>query len=237
VSRDDVLVVVPTLNERENLDELVRGIRTALPDAHLLIVDDGSTDGTTEAAAAFGVERGDVHLLARGRKLGIGSAYRDGLGWGLARRYQRFVTMDGDLSHDPRYLPELVGAVGDDVDVAVGSRYLHGVSVVNWSLQRLAMSVLANRYARLVTGLPVRDCTSGFQCFRRAVLETIAPSTLRCDNYAFLVELKFRAHRAGFRFHEVPIIFVDRRFGFSKLGYRHVAQSTLAVWAMRFGRR
>jgi dolichol-phosphate mannosyltransferase len=232
-----VLIVTPTLNERDSIEPLIRGIRTFAPGAHMLIVDDGSTDGTAEAAAELGRTGQDVHVLQRGRKLGIGSAYQDGFQWGLERTYDRFISMDGDLSHDPRYLPALIGATTTDADLAVGSRYLHGVSVVNWGLSRLALSVIANRYARTITGMAVRDTTSGFQCFRRAVLETINPRSFRFTGYAFLVELKYRAFQHGFRIREVPIIFVDRRFGFSKLGMRHVAQSTWAVWVMRLGPR
>jgi glycosyltransferase involved in cell wall biosynthesis len=232
VSLRDVLVVVPTYDERENLDELVTGIRTHAPGADLLVVDDGSPDGTADAAAAFGA---GVDVLRRGRRMGIGSAYRDGFLLGLSRGYRRFVTMDADLSHDPQHLPALIAA-SETADLVIGSRYLHGVSVVNWSLQRLALSVAANTYARTITGLPIRDCTSGFQCIRREALEAIDPGHLRHTGYAFLVELKFRAHRHGCRFAEVPIIFVDRRYGSSKLGPRHVMRSMWAMWALRFGR-
>ena len=232
----DVLIVVPTLNEGENLTELLEGIREHAPEAHVLIVDDGSADGTEALARELGARLGNIDILQRGRRLGLGSAYVAGFGLGLERGYRRFISMDGDLSHDPRHLPALLAA-SEQVDVVVGSRYLHGVSVVNWGLRRLALSVAGNRYSRLVTGLPVNDCTSGFQCFRREVLEAIGLERLRFRGYSFLVELKYRAHRAGFRMREVPIIFVDRRFGFSKLGVRHVLQSIWAVWAMRFGRR
>ena len=202
------LVVIPTFNERENLDELVTGIRTQAPSADVLVVDDGSPDGTAEAAAAFGA---GVDVLRRWERLGIGSAYRDGFRLGLSRGYRRFVTMDADLSHDPRHLPALIAA-SENSDFVVGSRYLGGVSVVNWSLQRLALSVAANAYARTITALPIRDCTSGFQCIRREVLEAIDPGNLRLTGYAFLVELKYRAFRRNFRLSEVPIIFVDRRY-------------------------
>jgi glycosyltransferase involved in cell wall biosynthesis len=232
VSARDLLVVVPTYNERENLDELVTGIRIHAPAADVLVVDDGSPDGTADAAAAFG---DGVDVLRRGQRLGIGSAYRDGFRLGLTRGYRRFITMDADLSHDPRHLPALIAASAD-ADFVVGSRYLHGVSVVNWSLQRLFLSVAANTYARIITALPTRDCTSGFQCIRREVLEAIDPEHLHLTGYAFLVELKYRAFRRGFRFSEVPIIFVDRRYGSSKLGMRHVLRSMWAMWTLRFGR-
>jgi dolichol-phosphate mannosyltransferase len=228
------LVVVPTYNERENLRELLAGIREHAPGAGVLLVDDGSPDGTAEEAQALGRELGAIEVLQRGRRLGIGSAYREGFARGLASGYRRFVSMDADLSHEPRYLPALLAA-SERADVVIGSRYLRGVSVVNWSLKRLVLSVAANGYARAVTGLPVRDCTSGFQCFRREVLEAIDVERLRFNGYAFLIELKYKAYRRGFRLSEVPIIFIDRRFGMSKLGLSNVAQSGWAVWALRLG--
>ena len=234
MSERDVLVVVPTYNERENLRELLAGIREHAPGAGVLLVDDGSPDGTAEEAQALGRELGAIEVLQRGRRLGIGSAYREGFARGLASGYRRFVSMDADLSHEPRYLPALL-AGSERADVVIGSRYLRGVSVVNWSLKRLVLSVAANGYARAVTGLPVRDCTSGFQCFRREVLEAIDVERLRFNGYAFLIELKYKAHRRGFRLSEVPIIFIDRRFGMSKLGLSNVAQSGWAVWALRLG--
>ncbi len=227
MSRPATLIVIPTLNERENIAELVAGVREHAPGADVLLVDDGSTDGTPQLASELG-----AHVLARGRRLGIGSAYQDGFAWGLARPYARFVSMDGDLSHEPRYLPALLNAMAD-ADLVIGSRYLKGISVVNWDLKRLTLSVLANRYARAVTGLPVSDCTSGFQCFRREVLERMNVASLRCTGYSFLVEIKFRAHRLGFRLREVPIIFVDRRGGFSKLGPSHVLRSAWNVSSLR----
>jgi dolichol-phosphate mannosyltransferase len=143
--------------------------------------------------------------------------------------------MDADLSHEPRYLPALVGAT-EHADVAVGSRYLHGVSVLNWSLKRLALSVSANTYVHWVTGLPVRDCTSGFQCFRREALEAVDVDRLRFSGYSFLVEIKYRVYRKGFRIREVPIVFADRKFGVTKMNRREIMRSMWAVWAIRFTR-
>ncbi|HXJ37456.1 MAG TPA: polyprenol monophosphomannose synthase [Candidatus Eisenbacteria bacterium] len=234
MSGRDLLVVVPTYNERDNLPELVDGIRANLPGAHVLVVDDGSPDGTAAVARELGAATGDVAVLERDRPRGIGSAYRHGFRAGLERGYRRFVSMDADLSHDPKHLPALVAA-SETADFAIGSRYLHGVSVVNWSLGRLAASVGANAYARTVTGLPVRDCTSGFQCVRREVLEAIGIDGLRRDGYAFLIEFKYRAFRRGFRFQEVPIVFVERRSGISKNGIPSGVKTMWAVWALRFG--
>ncbi|HSV04913.1 MAG TPA: polyprenol monophosphomannose synthase [Candidatus Binatus sp.] len=235
VSQSRVLIIVPTLNERANLRELCEGIRAYVPAADVLVVDDGSSDGTAELARALGTELGRVDVIERGRRLGIGSAYREGFSRGLARGYERLVSMDADLSHEPRYLPALIGAA-EEAGVAIGSRYQRGISVVNWSLKRLALSVGANWYARIVTGLPVQDCTSGFQCFRREVLEAIGVERLRFNGYAFLVEVKYRAHRRGFRLREVPIIFVERRWGLSKNGLGSILGGMWAVWALRVGR-
>lgn len=231
----DVLIVVPTLDERQNIAELLAGIRTFVPGADVLVVDDGSTDGTAEIVEQLGRDTPQVRLLQRGRRLGIGSAYVQAFAQGLTEGYRRLVSMDGDLSHDPRYLPDLIAA-SDDCGVAIGSRYLHGVSVVNWGLERLVLSVFANFCARRITGLPVRDCTSGFQCFRREVLERLDLGAVQSTGYSFLVELKYRAYRHGFRLREVPIIFVDRRFGSSKLGPSHVLSSAWTLLDLRFRR-
>src|SRR5262249_34256901 len=162
----------------------------------VLVVDDGSSDGTAELARALGTELGRIDVIERGRRLGIGSAYREGFARGLAQDYDRPVSVGPGLSHQPPHPPALIRA-SREAGVAIGSRYQRGISVVNWSLKRLALSVGANWYARIVTGLPVQDCTSGFQCFRREVLEAIGVERLRFNGYAFLVEVKYRAHRRG----------------------------------------
>jgi len=223
-----LLIVIPTYSERQNLEALFTGIRRYRADADILVVDDASPDGTADWAEELGAKLGRITVLRRPGRFGIGSAYRDGFKDGLARGYDRFVSMDADLSHDPQYLPALVDLTGT-ADVAIGSRYLHGISVVNWDLRRLALSVGANRYTRMVTRLPVHDCTSGFQCFRAEVLQRIDLDRIRSNSYAFLVELKFVAHRLGFRLAEVPIIFVDRRLGRSKNGIGTIFRSMWTV--------
>ncbi|MBI3786071.1 MAG: polyprenol monophosphomannose synthase [Deltaproteobacteria bacterium] len=230
-----LLVVIPTYNERDNLEELFTGIRQYLPDADIQIVDDASPDGTAEWAEELGKRLGRVSVRRRPGKLGIGSAYRDAFREGLIQGYERLVSMDGDLSHEPQYLPALVEKT-ESADVAIGSRYMHGISVLNWDLHRLALSVGGNAYTRLVTGLPIKDCTSGFQCFRREVLERVDVGRLRSNGYGFLVELKFLAHRLGFRLAEVPIVFVDRRFGASKNGVATIFKSMWTVSTLPFWR-
>ena len=235
MSTSRILIVIPTYKERENLETLFTSIREHQPEADILVVDDASPDGTAEYAESLGARIGRVCVLRRAGRFGIGSAYRDGFRRGLEQGYDRLVSMDGDLSHDPSYLPDLV-RLTESADVAIGSRYVHGISVVNWDLKRLALSVGGNRYARLVTGLPVRDCTSGFQCFRREVLERVGVGRLRSNGYAFLVELKFLAHRYGFRLRELPIIFIDRRFGLSKNGVGTIFSSMWTVSTLPFRR-
>jgi dolichol-phosphate mannosyltransferase len=231
----DALIVVPTYNERENVDELLEGIRAHAPFADALIVDDNSPDRTADRVDELGARLGGIGVLRRPGRLGIGSAYVEGFRAGLARGYRFLFSMDADLSHEPRYLPVLYEAAAD-ADLVVGSRYLHGVSVVNWGLQRLALSVGANTYARMITGLPLRDCTSGFQCIRREVLEAIGVDRLRFSGYSFLIELKYRAFRRGFRLKEAPIVFTDRKFGQSKITRHEILRSVWAVWALRLGR-
>jgi dolichol-phosphate mannosyltransferase len=230
----DTLVVIPTFNEHDNVVELLEGIRAHLPEADALVVDDGSPDGTADLVEEVGRRLGHVDVLRRPGRMGIGSAYVEGFRRGLARGFRFLVSMDADLSHEPRYLPTL-RAGAEHADLVIGSRYLHGVSVVNWSLRRLAMSVGANAYVRTITGLPVHDCSSGFQCIRREVLEAIGVDRLRFSGYSFLIELKYRAFRRGFRLSEVPIVFTDRKFGHSKITRHEVLRSVWAVWAMRFG--
>jgi dolichol-phosphate mannosyltransferase len=229
----DALIVIPTYNESENVGELLEGIRAHLPQADVLVVDDASPDGTAAQVEALAPRLGGrVEVLRRAGRFGIGSAYVEGFRRGLGQGYRLLFTMDADLSHEPRFLPALYAAAAD-ADLVIGSRYLHGVSVLNWSLRRLAMSVFANAYARRITGLPVRDCTSGFQCVRRAVLEAIAVDRLRFGGYSFLIELKYRAFRHGFRLLETPIVFTDRKLGQSKITRHEVLRSVWAVWAMR----
>ncbi len=230
MNEERLLVVIPTYNERQNIETLVDGIRRSQPAAHILFVDDNSPDGTADFAMQLGARLGNIDVLRRTERLGIGSAYRAGLRAGLDRGYTLFVSMDGDLSHDPMYLPQMVEAIAQGADVVIGSRYVHGkVSVVNWSLDRLVLSVGGNTYARLVTGMRIQDCTSGFQCFRRAVLEQIGIERVKSNGYAFLVELKWLAAQRHFRLAEIPIIFIDRRMGKSKNGIATVFGSMWVV--------
>jgi dolichol-phosphate mannosyltransferase len=227
----DVLVVVPTYNERESLPVLVRAIM-AHPRFRVLVADDQSPDGTGEVAEALGREYdGRVEVLHRTGKKGLGRSYIEALTLARHRREHYICQMDADLSHDPHYLPEMVAAaVERGLDLVIGSRYLQGVSVVNWPLHRLILSTFANRYIRAVTRLPVADCTSGFRCWRREALMRIPLERIVSDGYAFLVEMLYEAHRRGCRIGEVPIIFVERRLGTSKMSGGIILESAYMPW-------
>jgi dolichol-phosphate mannosyltransferase len=231
----DVLVVVPTYNERENLPGLVRAI-LARPEYSVLVVDDGSPDGTgeiaDELARAF---PGRVEVMHRTGPRGLGRSYVEGLQRALRGPADYICQMDADWSHDPKYLPELVAAL-ERHDVAIGSRYLYGVSVVNWPLRRIMLSAFANQYIRAITGLPARDCTSGYRCWRREMLAQVPLDSVVSDGYAFVVETFFEAVRRGARVVEVPIIFVERRHGVSKLSKAVLAESMLMPWRLALRR-
>jgi dolichol-phosphate mannosyltransferase len=229
----NVLVVIPTYNERDNLPDLVRAI-LARDGFHVMVVDDGSPDGTGAIADGLAVEfPGRVDVMHRTGKRGLGRSYVDGLKRALDLGTADVICqMDADWSHDPKYLPELTGAAKDH-DVVIGSRYLQGVSVVNWPLRRLVLSAFANRYVRAITGLSINDCTSGFRCWRREMLAKLPLEQVVSDGYAFLVEMIYEAHVRGARIGEVPIIFVERRMGASKLSGNVVFESMLTPWRLR----
>ena len=227
------LVVVPTYDERDNIDEVVR--RTmAVPGVDLLVVDDGSPDGTGERADQLARDEPRMRVSHRTSKDGLGAAYRHGLGIGLDEGYDVLVEMDADLSHDPATLPALLGALAE-ADMSIGSRYVAGGGIVNWPRHRLALSAGGNLYVRLMTGLPVRDATSGFRAFRREVLEVLDVRSLRSEGYSFQLETALLAWQAGFRIVEVPITFVERVAGASKISRAIVAEAMVRVltWAAR----
>ncbi|MCC7070688.1 MAG: polyprenol monophosphomannose synthase [Deltaproteobacteria bacterium] len=232
VEQGGALVCLPTYNERENvvplLDEL---LATAAVD--VLVIDDNSPDGTGSVASHYASRQPRVQVLARPRRLGIGSAYRAGFGWALERGYRFVVEMDADFSHQPRHLPELLRAA-DGADVVLGSRYLEGGAIENWGLGRRVLARSGSRYARAVLGLPYGDLTCGFKVFRREVLQAIDLPTVQTDGYAFQIELTYRAWRKGFRIREVPIVFFERTAGRSKLGAGGVAHAATQALRMRW---
>jgi dolichol-phosphate mannosyltransferase len=229
----DALVIIPTYNERENLPRLVPEVLARDARLEVLVVDDGSPDGTGAMADAMAAAEPRIHVLHRPGKMGLGTAYLAGFEYALAHGYEHAFEMDADFSHDPRHLPDFL-VLARDYDLVSGSRYLKGVTVVNWPMGRLLLSYLANKYARVVTGLPFTDLTSGFKYYRRSVLERLDLSAIRSTGYAFQIETTFRAWHAGARITEIPIVFVDRDVGSSKMNRRIVWEAIWMVWRMRW---
>jgi dolichol-phosphate mannosyltransferase len=228
----DKLVIVPTYNEAENIVALLDRV-IALPlGLEVLVVDDGSPDGTSTLVRDRMANEPRIHLLTRPGKMGLGSAYLAGFRYALEHGAEYIFEMDADFSHDPDSLTDFVREA-QDVDIVLGSRYLHGVTVVNWPLQRLILSYCANQYTRLVTGLPVKDATGGFKCFRRKALESIRLDRVQSDGYAFQIELSFKCWKKGCTIKEIPIWFVDRRAGTSKMTRRIVWEAAGMVWKLR----
>jgi len=228
------LVITPTYNERANVPTLVSRVLAQDPRIEILFVDDNSPDGTGDLIADLAAREPRIHLLRRPGKLGLGTAYRDGFRWALARDYELIFEMDADFSHDPSHLPEFLKAA-ESADFVLGSRYLDGrVTVVNWPMSRLLLSYGANIYARFVTGLQLWDATGGFKCFHRRVLEAIDLGDVRSNGYAFQIEMSFRAVRKGFRPVEIPIVFTDRTSGESKMSGHIVREAVGMVWRLRW---
>lgn len=231
---DDALIVIPTYNERENADAIANAVHRAAPGGHILFVDDNSPDGTGAVLDELMARDDRVFVLHRPEKAGLGTAYLDGFRWGLLRPYQRFVEMDADFSHDPSYLPDMLGRSAKGMHVVVGSRYVSGGGTANWGFGRRALSRGAGLYARQVLGVPVRDMTAGFVCWQRKVLETLDLGAIRSQGYGFQIEMKYRAVKAGFALEEMPIVFVDRRVGRSKMSKAIVIEALTMVWRLRF---
>jgi dolichol-phosphate mannosyltransferase len=227
-----VLVVVPTYNERVNLPLITPSILLQDPRIEVLVVDDNSPDGTGQLADELAAANDRIHVLHRPGKAGLGKAYLAGFRWALDRGYDCIFEMDADFSHDPKFLPEFLKAIAD-ADLVIGSRYKHGVNVINWPISRLLLSVGANEYARRITGLPLSDSTGGFKCFRRQVLEAIDFDQVKSNGYSFQIEMSFRAWKKGFRLLEIPIIFTDRVEGQSKMNKRIVREAIWMVWWLR----
>lgn len=231
----DVLVIVPTYNERENIEPLIQQVFEQLPEANVLVVDDASPDGTGQLADELAERDPRIAVLHRAGKLGLGTAYIAGFKYGLERDYQFMFEMDADFSHDPRFLQDLLGRARTDADLALGSRYIEGGGTVNWGLLRQAISRGGNMYARAILGTRVSDMTGGFKCFRRQVLEAIDLDSIRSEGYSFQIEMTYRALQRGFKVVEVPIIFADRRVGQSKMSKSIVAEAMWMVWRIRLG--
>lgn len=228
------MIVIPTYNERENMKKLIPILLSLPLDLEVTVVDDNSPDGTADAVHTLAGEDGRVHVVSRPAKMGLGSAYVAGFKYSLQRDADLIFEMDADFSHDPAAIPEFVAAAVD-ADLVLGSRYLTGVTVVNWPLRRLILSYSANLYTRLVTGMPVHDATGGFKCFRRKVLESIDLDNVRSDGYSFQIELSYKCWKKGFRIVEIPITFTDRRVGVSKMSKKIIWEAVGMVWRLRWG--
>lgn len=228
------IIVIPTYNERENIGHLVPEILAVDRSLEALIVDDNSPDGTAEVVRGMMANEPRIHMFERPGKMGLGSAYVQGFRKALELGADYVMEMDADYSHDPKYLPDFLRLI-EAADVVIGSRYLHGVNVINWPISRLILSYGANKYTRIVTGMPILDATGGFKCFRREVLEAIAFESAKSDGYSFQIELNFRCWKKGFRIREIPIVFVDRHSGSSKMSKRIIWEAVWMVWRLRFG--
>ena len=229
-----VLVIVPTYNERDNVSRIVPLILDQDRRVDVLVVDDGSPDGTGKVVEAMAAMNSRVHLVERASKMGLGTAYLAGFKWAIERDFDVAFEMDADFSHDPKHIPQFLRAI-DDADIVLGSRYQDGrVTVVNWPIGRLVMSYLANIYARAVTRLPVFDATGGFKAFRRKVLESIDLNSVHSNGYAFQIEMSYRAWKRGFKIKEIPIVFHDRTLGESKMSKQIVREAIWMVWRLRW---
>ena len=228
------LVIVPTYNEIENVPTLLKNIFSLnIPGLDVLIIDDNSPDGTARLIKELMKNEERLFLLERPGKMGLGTAYITGFRYALEKGYDYIFEMDADMSHDPRELPNFLKAI-ETADVVIGSRYIKGVNVINWPLSRLMLSIFASKYTRLVTGLPLNDCTAGYKCFRREVLETIPLNEVRSNGYSFQIEMNFKAWKRGFHIVEIPIIFYDRTVGKSKMSRKIMIEAALMVWKLRF---
>ncbi len=227
------LIVIPTYNEEENILSLMATVFAVVPDVSILFVDDNSQDGTQQRIAEVQEKYpGKIDILKRAGKLGLGTAYIEGFKWGLKRDFDVFIEMDADLSHDPKYLLDFLSEI-ERYDAVFGSRYISGGGTKNWSWMRKFISVGGSIYARTILGMTQRDLTGGYNAWRRSVLESVDLDDIRSEGYAFQIELKYRSHLLGFRLKEIPIIFVDRRAGYSKMSHKIVIEAMMRVWTLR----
>ncbi|WP_288919456.1 polyprenol monophosphomannose synthase [uncultured Prevotella sp.] len=237
MNESDSIVIIPTYNEKENVEKIIRAVLGLAKPFHILIIDDGSPDGTANIVKGLMANEfaGRLFIIERSGKLGLGTAYITGFKWALEHKYDYIFEMDADFSHNPNDLPRLYAATHDEGnDVAIGSRYLTGVNVVNWPMGRVLMSYFASRYVNFVTGIPVRDTTAGFVCYKRRVLETINLDDIRFKGYAFQIEMKFTAYKIGFKIKEVPVVFVNRREGTSKMSGGIFSEALFGVMRLRW---
>lgn len=228
------VVIIPTYNERNNIETVINKLLAQDIDLDVLVIDDNSPDGTASIVRKIKAQNPHLFLLERPAKQGLGTAYLQGFRWALDRGYEYILEMDADLSHDPDEVPRLIKVCKDGADLTIGSRYCQGVNVVNWPMRRLFLSYSANKYTRIVTRLPIKDATAGFKCFRRYVLESIDLDKIKSSGYSFQIEMNFRAWKRGFKLIEVPIIFIERTEGQSKMSKSIVYEAVFMVWKLKF---
>ena len=234
--KTDSLVLIPTYNEKENIEKIIRKVFSLATPFHVLIIDDGSPDGTASIVKNLQKEFSEsLFIEERKGKLGLGTAYIHGFNWALKHAYDFIFEMDADFSHNPEDLPRLREACLNDADVAIGSRYIKGVNVVNWPMGRVLMSYFASVYVRIITGIAIQDATAGFKCYRKEVLKTIQLNKIKFVGYAFQIEMKFTAIKHGFKVVEIPIIFTDRTEGTSKMSPRIFREAFLGVIQLKIG--
>jgi dolichol-phosphate mannosyltransferase len=227
-----ILIIIPTFNEKENIGLLVPIIDKAIPGVHILVVDDSSPDGTSTYVKELALKRNGIFVLDRQKKEGLGKAYIAGFNWALQRDYEYIFEMDADFSHDPKYLPDFLKAIENN-DLIIGSRYISGVNVINWPMSRLLLSYFASIFVRLIVGIPIKDCTAGFRCFRRKVLEKIDLAKIDSSGYSFQIEMAFYAWKHKFRISEIPIVFTDRQRGVSKMSTKIIQEAVILLWKLR----
>ena len=227
------LIIIPTYNEKENIHEIIPAVLKQDKSIDVLIIDDNSPDGTAEIVQSMMKSNQRIHLLQRAGKFGLGSAYIVGFKYAIQNEYDYIFEMDADFSHNPELIPEFLREI-KHYDLVIGSRYVNGVNVVNWPFRRLLLSYIASKYVRFVTGIPVKDPTSGYKCFRKEVLQTIDIDKVLSDGYSFQIEINYKVRKKGFRIKEIPIIFIDRRSGQSKMSKKIVIEAMFVVWQLRF---
>jgi dolichol-phosphate mannosyltransferase len=228
------LIIIPTYNERENIKKLIPEIKKIDKSLHILVIDDASKDGTATVVKKLMKRDKTINLIQRDGKYGLGTAYVAGFKYAIKNKYDYIFEMDADFSHDPKYINDFLKNI-KNYDLVIGSRYLNGISVVNWPLRRLMLSKFATFYVHFITGLPLTDATSGFKCYRRKVLEAIDLDSIHSDGYAFQIEMHYKVWKKGFRIKEIPIIFVDRDTGASKMSKDIVFEAIWVVWKLKFG--
>ncbi len=229
---EKALVIIPTYNEYDNVHKIIPDVLSQNECIDVLIVDDNSPDGTGQYVEELTKTNPRVKLIRRAGKMGLGTAYIEGFKYAINQKYDFIFEMDADFSHDPKEVNNFLAAIKDN-DLVIGSRYINGVNVINWPMQRLLLSYFANSYARFITGLPVRDATGGFKCFRRKVLESINFQNIKSNGYSFQIEMNFKAWKNGFKIAEIPIIFADRVKGTSKMSKKIIREAVVMVWKLR----